>query len=333
MSLNKIKRFIFSKPKKQINLFKIFLSYIFKSPKIYGKPVRLMIEPTNICNLRCKTCPVGTKDIKKKPGHMSFNEFKKIIDEVGDYLYHITLWNWGEPFLNPELGKMIEYARRKNIYVVTSTNGHFLDDKSVAEKIIKSSLNELIIALDGLSQETLEKYRERANFNKVIRGIKLLVNLKKKYEVKRPIIELQFIVMKHNQHELAKAREFAKNLGIDKLIIKTFGAQLDIKKLKEFEPTDKKLSRYGEEEKNKIRKSCRDIWLGININYDGNVVPCCYDPFEKYILGNVFKDGVIKVWQGKKLMNFRKAVLKNKNNIDICKNCDFNQGISRKINL
>lgn len=328
MRVDLLKRLIFSRPAKQFNAWCLMLSYYLKLPKVWGKPIRLMIEPANICNLRCPTCPVGNGSIKKNKHLMTFNEFKKIVDEVGPYLYHITLWNWGEPFLNMDLSKMIKYAHSKGIFVVTSTNGHFFNDK-VAADLIDSGLDELIIAVDGLSQETLSQYRIGANLASVIAGIKKITKMKKDLKKNKPIIELQFIVMKHNEHELIKLNDFGRELAVDKVIAKSFGSHLDITKLKEFEPENKNHSRY---KKNINKKNiCQNVWLGININSDGNVVPCCYDPFETNLIGNVWQDGGINlIWNSDKMINFRQKIIKNKNSIKICQNCDFNNDISRK---
>jgi MoaA/NifB/PqqE/SkfB family radical SAM enzyme len=48
--------------------------------------------------------------------------FRKVIDEIGDNLFILYLWNWGEPFLNPAIYEMIAYARGKGIKVVTDNN-------------------------------------------------------------------------------------------------------------------------------------------------------------------------------------------------------------------
>ena len=326
MSLNKIKRFVFSDFRRQFNFLKLALSYFLKNTKSFGYPAKLMIEPANTCNLNCAACPVGNGEIKKTKGKLTFGDFKKIINEAGPYLYQLTLWNWGEPFLNPEIDRMVKYAVRQGIFVITSTNGHFLEG-DWPKKIVLSGLDEIIIALDGLSQETLEKYRRGADFEKVVSGIKRLVEEKRKKASLKPVIQLQFIVMKHNQSELGKLKSFGKEIGVNKIVVKSFGANLDINRFKDFEP-DKKYSRY--KNRMSVKSFCRQLWFSLNINYDGTAVPCCYDPHEKHILGNVFQEGVKKVWQGEKMLEFRRKLI-NREKIDICRQCAYNSKISRKI--
>lgn len=294
-----------------------YLAYLLNKPDICGKPSRLMIEPANFCNLHCQTCPVGTGAIKKNPGIMELENFKKIIDENADYLCHITLWNWGEPFLNPKLPEIIAYARMKKIYVVTSTNGHFLDEKT-ALSIAQSDLNELIIALDGLTRETLSKYRNGADMQKVVQGIKNVIRYKKELKSKYPLVKLQFIVMKHNEHELRDLKKFASDLGADRITIKTFGAHLDPSSLKEFSPS----AVYSRYKRIKPLEKCKKLYFGININSDGNIVPCCYDPHESCLAGNAFKEGTEKIWRNEKLNGLRQLP-----NEAICRNCGYNKSI------
>ncbi len=331
MRIDFLKRFIFSHPRRQLNACLAFLSFFLRRIKPWGMPIRLMIEPANFCNLKCPTCPTGNGSINKTKRLLSLREFQQIIDESGKHLYHLTLWNWGEPFLNKSLPEMIKYARQKGVYVVTSTNGHFFD-QATSQAIVDSGLNELIIALDGLSQETLSRYRIGSNYDQIIASVENIARAKKANSSNYPKIELQFILMRHNESDLPKLKEFAKNTGFDRAIIKTFGSHLNWWRLKDFEPTDKRWSRYSQPVKKVF--GCKNIWLGMNINSDGNVAPCCYDPFEKYIFGNIFRDGgVKKIWQGENFKNFRQSVLWDKPQVGICRNCDYNQNISQKIDL
>jgi hypothetical protein len=54
-------------------------------------------------------------------GLMDFELFKNIIDTIGDYLFMIVMFNWGELFVNPAIYDMIAYARRRNIKIVSRT--------------------------------------------------------------------------------------------------------------------------------------------------------------------------------------------------------------------
>lgn len=75
-------------------------------------PFLLILEPTNLCNLHCPTCPTGSGRLKRKKGTMSFELFKKIIDEVGDYLFTIISYPDFVELAEKYLPRGIEETRR-----------------------------------------------------------------------------------------------------------------------------------------------------------------------------------------------------------------------------
>ena len=105
--------------------------------------MELVIDPSNICNLHCPLCPTGQGRSDRSKGKMSFVNFRRIIDELGAYLYRVDLHNWGEPLLNDEIYRMISYARAHNIEVRVSSNLNVIDWVK-AEKLVKSGLDVLI---------------------------------------------------------------------------------------------------------------------------------------------------------------------------------------------
>ncbi len=322
--------------KRFLNYLLVMLSLKLKSSRVYGMPLTLIIEPTNMCNLKCPLCPKGNGTIKKKEGLMSFDRYKLLIDELGSYAFNLILQNYGEPFLNPKIFKMIKYAKQKNLKVTISTNGYLFNEEKNIENLINSKLDELIVTLDGIDQKTLVKYRVGANFDVIINGIKKLVKKKNELNSKYPCIELQFIIMKHNENQIEKIKELAKQLGVDRLILKTVNIYENLvpKKLllrlaKKFLPSEKKYRRYEIKDDKIVHKlakkaGCPGLWIGTVINYDGNVVPCCYDAYEWHLFGNAFKEEFKKIWNNEKYRAFRKAVLKNKRNIKLCKYCPTN---------
>lgn len=291
----------------------------------WGYPFMLMIEPTNICNLRCPLCITGSKLMTRDDGLMDIDRFKRLIDEMSPYVMHLTLWSQGEPFVNRKFCDMVEYASSKGMKTMTSTNGHFLTDN--AERIVRSGLDTLIVAVDGATQETYEKYRVNGKFEKVYNGLKAVAEQKKKLKSKTPEIELQFIVMKHNEHEEGRIRELARETGVQVLSFKTAQVYTAEQAL-EFLPENEKYRRYEltavGEIKTKIteRNFCRWVMLCPVINWDGTVSPCCFDKNADYPLGNVFNDGGMKaVWKGKRYAEFRQQILKRRRDIPICTNC------------
>ncbi len=302
-----------------------FLSRIVRKPFLAGKPWAASIEPTTQCNLSCTQCPTGMRLLSRPKGSMNIDVYREILNKLSPDLIYLTLYFQGEPLLNPNFAEMVKLARNQNIFVATSTNGHYLNDENV-EKIIESGLNHLIISLDGLDQQTYEKYRVNGNFQIVVEGIKRLVTARKSVDSKTPFIELQFLVMRHNEHQMQQAREFAKQYGVDKLSFKT--AQVyDFNSDNPVIPVLKEKSRYKQNTDGswviakKVRNRCRRIWSSLVVTWDGKVVPCCYDKNADHQNGNLLEESVSSVWKNHHYYSFRKQVLKNRSEIDICKNC------------
>ncbi|MFH1209737.1 MAG: radical SAM protein [archaeon] len=322
--------------KRIINYLLVKTSLKIKSPKVFGRPLSLFIEPTNICDLKCVLCPRGNDSIKKKQGTMNLNNFKKIIDEIGDYAISTTLWNYGEPFINKNMIEMIKYSKKKGLKVITSTNGFAFKNKKNIKDIVESKLDYLIVALDGTNQKTLEKYRVNADYKLIIEGLKELVKEKKRLNSKSPCIILQFLIMKHNEHQIETIKKIAKEIGVDELILKSVNIYENLIPKEEilllakrFLPDNKDYQRYQIKDNKIIHKKtkingCDGLWIGTNIDYDGNVIPCCYDAYEWHIFGNVFKEPFMKIWNNQRYINFRKQVLKDKSKIKLCRNCPSN---------
>src|SRR3989337_1283827 len=214
------RRFIFSKNitlRKFLNFCIISFQYsITKNSHVIGYPIELVIDPVDICNLHCPLCPTGQGRNDRSKGKMSFENFRKIIDELGAYLYRVDLHNWGEPLLNDELDKMISYAQTHNIQVRVSSNLNVID-RMKAKKLVKSGLDVLIASIDGASQETYSQYRVGGQFDKVTSGIKLITEIKKELNTSKPSIIWQFLVMRHNEHEIVAAENMAKELDVSQL--------------------------------------------------------------------------------------------------------------------
>jgi len=81
------------------------------------------------------------------------------MDEVGDYVFFLDLFNWGEPLLDPNLEELVRIASARRIVTNVSSNLSLpLSDERI-ESLVKSGLCQLVVSLDGTSQETYQNYR------------------------------------------------------------------------------------------------------------------------------------------------------------------------------
>lgn len=301
-----------------------FQHRVLKSACVSGYPYYLTIEPGNACPLKCVLCPTGQREKGLPKGFLSFTNFKKIIDELGEYLYGIELYNWGEPFLNTEIFKMVKYARDKNIFVIISSSlNHF--DKTICKKLIRCNLNLLMISLYGASQETVERYQRGNNFENVIKNIRLIVEERKKMKRRKPFLQWRFMVTKYNEHEIAKAREIAKEIGIDFLELGCFrcdmakepflGNRSQFENVKKWLPKNEAYSYYDYAHKRKkiiLENDCSFLWTRSVVNWDGSVFPCCAVFDKKWNFGNMFRSNFGEIWNNIRYRASREKVARDK---------------------
>ncbi len=319
---------IYFSTKRFINLIKVVLSYrlsiITRKPVVWGLPLSYSIEPTNLCNLKCPECPSGLGTLTRAKGLMNFDFFKEIVDEIARTGFYIQLYFQGEPYLNKHLPGMINYAKEKNIYVSVSTNGTFITGKNV-DTIINSEPDKLIFSIDGMDEESYQVYRQGGTFKRADEGLKLLIEKKQSLRKKKPFIELQFIVMKHNEHQIDEVFEYGKKLKVDKVLLKT----VQISNKDNFDtllPVNEEYRRYELKNgdvrlKGKIKNQCFALWRTSVITWDGKIVPCCFDKDAVFQIDSLNGKPFNEIWKSKTYQSFRKKILKNRKGVEMCSNC------------
>ena len=110
------------------------------------------IEPTTGCNFRCTMCQVSSPNFVSK--NLDFEMFKKVIDQ-NKQLLKIKLQGMGEPLVNINFYKMVEYATKYGIVSEITTNGSLLNENNI-QKLLKSNLSRTV-SIDGVLQ--LEKIK------------------------------------------------------------------------------------------------------------------------------------------------------------------------------
>lgn len=319
-------------PRRVANILKttssFFLSAISGKTIVWGLPPVLTIEPANICNLRCPLCTTGSGEMKRVKGNMTLDTFRSVMNKFGEEIFFLLIYHQGEPYINPHFLNFVKLAKEKNIYVTTSTNGHYFTDENI-EATIDSGIDSMIVSVDGVTQESYARYRVKGKLDKVLEGTKKLMEMKKIKRSRTPNVALQFLVMKHNEHEIPAIKKLADELGVDRLLIKNIEVR-STEEADEWLPENSAYRRYNFDGNNLIvkgadNKSCTRPWLSTLVNWDGEIVPCCFDKNGNYPMGKITGEENLKdIWHGKSFSDFRTRLIRDRQGIDICSNC--NQG-------
>ena len=315
-----------------IGLLIILKKYHYKSnyeAKKYLKnsqlPKRFRLEACTLCQLNCEDCYMRkeekTHKLKCGKGYLKFKDFKNFIDK--NNVEWVGLSNNGEIFLNPDLLKIMKYAHEKHV-VLSDCNGVNLNNvkEDALEGLVKYEFERLDISLDGASQETYAQYRVGGNFNNVVENIKKINHYKKIYNSKFPHLIWKFIIFGHNEHEIPKAKQMAKELGIDIQFVSNWS--LTYSPLKNIDFIKKELPNmavtYEELRLANGTSACIQMWETPQINYDGQLQGCCVNYDFDYDV-NVFKDGLLKSLNNPKFIAAKRLLTGKKVSKNMALNC------------
>ncbi len=292
-------------------------------------PTKAMIELSRACNLRCPVCPVGNGSARIYPP-MAFELFCHIIDQISSFVQELLVHNFGEPLLHPHIVECVAHAKEKGIkQIKMHTNGLLMSPK-IAEGLVQAGLDKLKVSLDGVDQATYEKYRRGGDFNKLIKNISRLREIRDRLGMRRPIIQAQCIVMRHNEEKIDEFKALAMRIGADQVKFKTFNAKLSGEKGSaeglSMIPGDSRLRRYTDGDAADIRTEymlsyCTWPWDCLVVNADGTIVPCCYDFNGNYRLGTVSYEHFRSWWATPERKSFRRKLRSAPQSIPICSRC------------
>ena len=188
-------------------------------------PYYLCIDPCDVCQLRCPTCPTGIENERRRsPADQRFTYrnqrsvmtpelFDALLEELGEYLFLIMFYDYGEPLLNKHLPEFIRKAAARDIETEIHTNLSLpLSDQQIHD-LMSSGLDYLNASIDGFSQETYQIHRVGGSLELVKRNLERLVAERERLGAKTEIT-YKLLVFRHNEHELPAARRYCQNLGI-----------------------------------------------------------------------------------------------------------------------
>lgn len=255
---------------------------------------RIYVEITNICNLNCSFCP-PTKRCKK---YMSINEFEIILNKIKGYTNHIYLHIKGEPFMHPDIDKIIALSNKYGFNVNITTNARLL--KSKLTIINNSNIRQINISLHSFD-DTNE-----------IETLLYVID-----EIKNTYISLRLWNNKDNKEVIdLLEKHYSKKIIFDKKRF-TLTNNIFLDKDIEFLWPNMNMDVIS------TKGTCKALKDQMGILVDGSVVSCCLDNNGDNTLGNIFETSLESIINS----NLYKEMLNGfKNNIlvsELCKRCGY----------
>jgi radical SAM protein with 4Fe4S-binding SPASM domain len=293
-------------PRKLVNLLSAEWALRTGRTQLSSMPYIYIIDPCNVCNLRCPLCPTGNQTADRPKRMMSLECYRSIIDQVRDYAIEVILHNWGESLLHPKIFDMISYAHDANIGTSVSSHLNGVTDDMI-EHMIDSGLEHLTASIDGATQGVYEQYRVRGSLAAALSAIERLQRRKRERRSRTPILEWQFIVMKHNERARSGAQgrpgraipAISVGLPFDDLTT-YFGARW-----MSDNPAYRGYDRRDDPARLPVRRVLLLSLRSKTINPDGAVASCCAISHTKCDFGSIHEQSVREIWNSPRYQSAR----------------------------
>jgi len=246
-------------------------------------PYLVFLDPSNLCNQQCEYCPTGNRKLMKQIGIkqqlMHFDLYRHIIDQFVDFpqkVKTLRLYKMGEPLLNPDFPDMVRYAKDSRYFgrIDTTSNGRLLTEK-LSRLLILSGLNKIFISVP---KDYDKQYIDNVKY--------LYVNSRGNLEVFVKIAG-DYLNPREQEDFAADFSDISDSCAIEHTADCWPGFTPD--------GLNKKVGIYGQPIAEDI-KVCPYSMYSMTINSDGTVSHCFLDWRQSFILGDLSKDKIKRIW-------------------------------------
>jgi radical SAM protein with 4Fe4S-binding SPASM domain len=319
-------------------------------------PEELQIEVTGACNLRCRMCLVRYRPrLDRHTASMDSTRFAALLDELPG-LRRLTLQGLGEPLLAPDFFDIIDAARSRGIEVGFNTNATLLSRRT-CERLVAAGVEWIHVSVDGATAPTFEHVRDGARYDRVLRNLRTLLDVKRESASRRPHVQVNVVAMRSNVAELPQIVHLASRAGVQRCWIQNLSHDFSDTNAPEYEEMRSFVAAealsVGCPDVARILDVCRDIasadgidlrlpgdgwngrrrardepacdwpWRSAYITHDGHVQPCCMVMgSDRATLGDLTAETFTEVWHSDTYVGFRKALFADDEHAPaVCRGC------------
>lgn len=247
-----------------------------------GFPPYLQIEPSSVCNYRCIFCFETDESFTRKSsgymGHMSFDLFRRIIDEAQGNVEFLSLASRGEPLLCPDIVPMLEYTAGKFLNLKINTNASLLDEAK-CHAILGGGVKTLVFSADAAAEPLYSQLRVNGKLDKVLANVERFQRIREtQYPNSRIITRVSGVKVSDGQ-DIESMERF-------------WGGLVDQVAFVGYNPWE---NTYRQDA-NELVQPCSDLWRRMFVWWDGKVNPCDVDYKSMLSVGNAGESGLGEVW-------------------------------------
>lgn len=288
------------------------------------QPLRVLIDPCDICNFRCDFCFQSKKNfVGSKMTTLIFDTIVNQLMEFERPINVVHMYGLGEPLINENLPDFIFKIKKNNVAkeVAITSNGSLLS-KELSHKLINAGLDRLSISLNGINDEHFKSIvGVNVNFDRMYEQIKYFYSIREKCHL-HVKINGDYFCEEDKEKFVYLFKDCTDSLNIDHVVNVWPGLEVtenDTQRMYDYDLENLKMKESG-------RKAvCPLMFYELLIHSDGSVSPCCVDyNFKNENLGNVLCDNIKSIWEGKKILEIRRQALRGENiSYEICRDCQY----------
>jgi MoaA/NifB/PqqE/SkfB family radical SAM enzyme len=201
--------------KKYVNLLRALEARRRRSLVVRHVPYEITLDAATVCQLSCPYCTTGNGTIKRTRAILQPEIHRSVIAELADRLFLVWYFSTGEPLLNKNIADIIGQTKGKEVFSIISTNLSMELSDERLQALVGSGLGLLTVSLDGATPNTYRKYRRGGDFDRVVRNLRRIVQIKQELGLRYPLVMWRFLVFEHNAHEARDVLRLAREWGVD----------------------------------------------------------------------------------------------------------------------
>jgi pyruvate-formate lyase-activating enzyme len=280
---------------------------------VSAAPKRVIVEPTNACNLACSYC--GNKDMLRPKTYLDLALYERLLDEmVALGVPRITLHTIGEPTLHPRIVEIIRMAVARGRIINVSTNATRLKP-DLAREIVAAGPDVLNFSADAADAEVLARMRGGMSLDVLLEAMRLVKDLRDGAgpvrdtqwgRVRLPTITLTSVLSPEFTPEVE--RQFFEVFGplvddFDLHPVSNHGNYVEDDLFHRRFP----FARLRDRLYRAVRRPCPLPWDSLVLLSDGTMSVCRFDLDGRVRIGRFGPQSLSELWNGQEMQRLRRA--------------------------
>jgi radical SAM protein with 4Fe4S-binding SPASM domain len=278
-------------------------------------PKRVVVEPTNACNLGCAYC--GNKDMMRPRTYLSMELYTRLLDEMVELgIPRITLHTVGEPTLHPRIAEMVKMATDRKRVVTISTNGTTLNKNGLARALVEAAPDLLNFSADAADDETLAKTRDGLKASVVIEALQTVRKLRDEIgpwrdsawgRVRLPTITMTCVLTQHFTREVERRFFEVYAPLVDDFLFHVPNNHADYVPTEPMQSKSFLPKQLRDRVYKALRHTCNYPWDALFLLSDGTMSVCRFDFDARIRIGRFGEQSLQELWNNQLMMSLRKA--------------------------